>query len=63
MYSRTLLTRTLKGNKKQLELARVRVIGGRLKKKMICHVAVTFLIKGKEIQFEFAGNSSYPSSS
>ena len=30
---------------------------------MICHVGVTFLIKGKEIQFEFAGNSSYPSSS
>ena len=37
---------------------------GRLKKKIICHVAVnTVLIKGKEIQFELAGNSSYPSSS
>ena len=39
---------------------------GRLKKKKqktICRVAVTFSIKGKGIQSEFAGNSSYPSSS
>ena len=63
MYSRTLVTRTLKGNEKQFEVARVRVIGVDWKKKIICHVAVTFLIKEKEIQFELAGNSSYPSSS
>ena len=63
MYSRTLVTRTLKGNVKQFEVARARVIGVDWKK-IICHVAVnTVLIKGKEIQFELAGNSSYPSSS
>ena len=64
MYSRTLVTRTLKGNVKQFKVARARVIGVDWKKKIICHVAVnTVLIKGKEIQFELAGNSSYPSSS
>ena len=47
----TPVTRTLKGNEKQFELARVRVIGW-IEKIIICHVAVTFLIKGKEIQFE-----------
>ena len=48
VYSRTPVTRTLKGNEKQFELAGIRVI------------RVTFseiLIKAKEI----AGNSSYPS--
>ena len=53
MYSRTLVTQTLKGNEKQFEVA---IEGSsyrsQLKKKLICHVAVTFLIKGKEIQFE-----------
>ena len=33
MYTRTPLTRTLKGNEKQFELARVRVIGVDWKKK------------------------------
>ena len=63
MHSRTPVAWTLKGNEKQFELARARVIGVDWKK-IICHVAVTFfLFKGKEIQLELAGNSSYQSSS
>ena len=54
MDSRTPLTRTLKGNEKQyIRGSEGSSYRGRLKKKKktICHVAVTFLIKGKEIQF------------
>ena len=48
MYSRTPVIRILKGNEKQFELARVRVMGrygGRFEK-LSCHVTITFLIKG-----------------
>ena len=42
------------GNERQFELAGIRVIGVNFS---------DILIKGKEIQFELAGNSSYPTSS
>ena len=53
-YSRTPVARTLKGNKKQFESEGTRILRVNFSE---------ILIKGKKIQFELAGNSSYPSSS
>ena len=54
IYSKTPVTLSLKGNEKQLELARIRVVGVNVRE---------ILMKGKEFFFELARNSSYPSSS
>ena len=54
MCSRTPVTRTLKGDEKEFEFAGIRIIGVNFSE---------ILIKGREIKFELAGNSSYLSSS
>ena len=63
MYSRNPGNSNSEGKRKTVRASEGSSYRGRLKKKKNCHVAVTFLIKGKEIQFELAGISSYPSPS